>query len=166
MDAQICLLRCVVPVQARLIVRLLVKHSPLRQCDSAIRCRIMPYLIKAAPRGAAGLASARGSALAARPPHAGPHRQVLQLKMPLRADQCVAWSSFSASNCPVLRHRVNGGPGGCRKRPVTRSIDLVAAHEGLAPVRKTKTDREDNSARPYFRARRDGGILRSRDNAT
>ncbi len=103
---------------------------------------------------------------AARPPHAGPHRQVLQLKMPLRADQCVAWSSFSASNCPVLGHRVNGGPAGRRKRPVTPSIDLVAAHEGLAPVRKTKTDREDHSARPYFRARRDGGILRSRDNAT
>jgi hypothetical protein len=55
MDAQICLLCCVVPVQARLIVRLLVNHSPLRQCASVIRCRIMPYSIKAA-RYAAPLA--------------------------------------------------------------------------------------------------------------
>jgi len=37
------------PVQARLIGRLLVNHSP---CASAIRCRIMPYLIKAAPQAA------------------------------------------------------------------------------------------------------------------
>jgi hypothetical protein len=36
-------------------------------------CRIEPYLIKAAPlRGTAGPASAAGSALRARPPHAGP----------------------------------------------------------------------------------------------
>jgi len=36
----------------------------------------MPYWIKAAPSGAAGPASAAGSALTARPPHAGPRRAI------------------------------------------------------------------------------------------
>jgi len=35
MDAQICLLCCVVPVQARLIVRLLMNHSPLSPASVA-----------------------------------------------------------------------------------------------------------------------------------
>ena len=34
MGAQTCALRCVVPVQVRLIVRLLVNHSPLSACDN------------------------------------------------------------------------------------------------------------------------------------
>jgi hypothetical protein len=77
--------------------------------DSPIRCRIMPYLIKAAPRGAAGPASAAGSALVARPPHAGPHPQGTQIEV------------TQPSRRPVQRVRLLGCPLPSRRSPCRHS---------------------------------------------
>ena len=48
-------------------------HVPLEPGDAF--AEFSRSLIKAAPHGAAGPASAPGSALEGRPPHAGPHRE-------------------------------------------------------------------------------------------
>jgi hypothetical protein len=93
-----------------------VKHLPGQdmRLDNAgcarlcpVHCRIRPYWIKAAPHAAPLARRQRpGSALAARPPHTGPHPQGTdqrgsQVTQPVRLA-----AVFLAPDCPACSRRV------------------------------------------------------------
>jgi hypothetical protein len=92
----------------------LVTRDPRLSAYRAIRCRIEPYWIKAAPlRGTAG-APATGLRVGdARPARArrqpdGHRRSIALTQHAERLDE----PSSSPHYCPARGHRVNGGPAG------------------------------------------------------
>jgi hypothetical protein len=88
--------------------------------------------------GAAGPASAPGSALA-RPARRTPgHTRAAPRSRPLarRARRVQRAAAYLAPDCPARGCRVNGGPSGRRKRSAAPTIDPTTTHMDRAPARK------------------------------
>ena len=108
--------------------------------------------IKAAPRGAAGPASAAGSALAARRPHAGPHTGSGQIKQLCYGIQCsrmrvsarrLAQNSSRRSRDPGEAIKVSTRPGPQRlgRSPQRRDDGVLLPACGLADLRASTARR-------------------------
>jgi hypothetical protein len=86
-----------------------LRSPEVRSSARPLRCRVAPYLIKAAPAGAAGPAPASASGLGRpRPTRAGPTRCRSPLISQAHAttQPGLHWTVFPAIYCPAPGHRV------------------------------------------------------------